>query len=122
VSRLCGFYPGICLTTEGKARKNHSQGSALFCYSVALSRHNFELLISNGECQQLLQPNVYCIVLYCIVLYCIVFYFSLFYFIVFYCIVLYCIVLYCTVLYCIVLYCQTNDNLAVDMSLSRAEK
>jgi len=27
VPRLCGLYPGICLTTEGKARKNLSQGS-----------------------------------------------------------------------------------------------
>jgi hypothetical protein len=27
VSRLRGFYPGICLTTEEKARKNLSQGS-----------------------------------------------------------------------------------------------
>ena len=27
VPRLCGFYPGICLTTEEKARKNISQGS-----------------------------------------------------------------------------------------------
>ena len=25
--RLCKFYPGICLTTEKKARKNLSQGS-----------------------------------------------------------------------------------------------
>ena len=24
--RLCEFYPGICLTTEGKARKDLSQG------------------------------------------------------------------------------------------------
>ena len=24
--RLCGFYPGICRTTEEKARKNLSQG------------------------------------------------------------------------------------------------
>jgi len=24
VPRLCGFYPGICLTTEEKARKNLS--------------------------------------------------------------------------------------------------
>jgi len=24
--RLCEFYPGICLTTEEKARKNLSQG------------------------------------------------------------------------------------------------
>jgi hypothetical protein len=27
VPRLCAFYPGICLTTEEKARKNLSQGS-----------------------------------------------------------------------------------------------
>jgi len=27
VPRLCGSYPGICLTTEEKARKNLSQGS-----------------------------------------------------------------------------------------------
>ena len=27
VPRLCKFYPGICLTTEEKARKNLSQGS-----------------------------------------------------------------------------------------------
>jgi hypothetical protein len=26
VPRLCEFYPGICLTAEEKARKNHSQG------------------------------------------------------------------------------------------------
>jgi hypothetical protein len=26
VHRLCEFYPGICLTTEEKARKNLSQG------------------------------------------------------------------------------------------------
>jgi len=27
VSRLCELHPGICLTTEEKARKNPSQGS-----------------------------------------------------------------------------------------------
>jgi len=27
VPRLCWLYPGICLTTEEKARKNLSQGS-----------------------------------------------------------------------------------------------
>jgi hypothetical protein len=27
VPRLCGFYPGICLTTEKKSPKNFSQGS-----------------------------------------------------------------------------------------------
>jgi hypothetical protein len=27
VPRLCGIYPGICLTTEEKTRKNLSQGS-----------------------------------------------------------------------------------------------
>jgi len=29
VPRLCGFYPGICLTTEEEARKNLSQGSCM---------------------------------------------------------------------------------------------
>ena len=27
VPRLCDVYPGICLPTEGKARKNLTQGS-----------------------------------------------------------------------------------------------
>jgi len=27
VNRLCEFYPGICLTTEGVSQKNLSQGS-----------------------------------------------------------------------------------------------
>jgi hypothetical protein len=27
MTRLCGLYPGICLTTEEKAWKNLSQGS-----------------------------------------------------------------------------------------------
>jgi len=29
VPRLCELYPGICLTTEEKARKNLSQGSRI---------------------------------------------------------------------------------------------
>jgi hypothetical protein len=29
VHRLCGVYPGICLRTEEKARKNPSQGSRI---------------------------------------------------------------------------------------------
>jgi len=29
VPRLCEFYPGICLTTEGKARINLSQGKKI---------------------------------------------------------------------------------------------
>jgi hypothetical protein len=30
VPRLCEFYPGICLTTEEKARKNLNQGKRNF--------------------------------------------------------------------------------------------
>jgi hypothetical protein len=30
VPRLCEFYPGICLTTEEKTRKNFSQGKKNF--------------------------------------------------------------------------------------------
>ena len=33
VSRLCGFYPVICLTTEEKARKNLSQGGHTYSYN-----------------------------------------------------------------------------------------
>ena len=46
--RLCGFYPGICLTTEEKARKNLSQGSRrvpagtmkIHKYTKRIHRHN----------------------------------------------------------------------------------
>jgi len=34
VPRLCGFYPGICLTTKEKARKNLSPS---FCVSYAVT-------------------------------------------------------------------------------------
>jgi hypothetical protein len=34
VPRLCGFNPGICLTTEEKARENFSQGSLLPYYII----------------------------------------------------------------------------------------
>jgi hypothetical protein len=33
VPRLCKLDPGICLTTEEKARKNLSQGIKLYCYN-----------------------------------------------------------------------------------------
>jgi len=33
VPRLCGFYPGICPTTEEKARKNLSLGSPILTYN-----------------------------------------------------------------------------------------
>jgi hypothetical protein len=38
VPRLCEFYPGICLTTEEKARKNHSQGNRRVLVYI-LSKH-----------------------------------------------------------------------------------
>jgi len=47
VSRLCGLYPGICLTTEEKARKNLSQGSRrvpagkikIYKHTIRIHRH-----------------------------------------------------------------------------------
>ena len=36
--RLCGFYPGICLTTEEEARKNLSQGSHGRVREIAVRR------------------------------------------------------------------------------------
>jgi hypothetical protein len=41
VPHLCGFYPGICLTNEEKARKNLSQGNRRVPAGTnALSHHN----------------------------------------------------------------------------------
>jgi hypothetical protein len=44
--RLCGFYPGICLTTEQKAWKNLSQGSHTQTYNVVIigSNESFKTL------------------------------------------------------------------------------
>jgi hypothetical protein len=43
LARLCGFYPGICFTTEEKAWKNLSQGSHTYLDLSTLShkRHDF---------------------------------------------------------------------------------
>ena len=46
--RLCGFYPGICLTSDEKARKNLSEGSRrvpvgtmkIYKHTVRIHRHN----------------------------------------------------------------------------------
>jgi hypothetical protein len=46
VPHLCGFYPGICLTNEEKARKNLSQGSRrvlvgkMKIHTIRVHRHN----------------------------------------------------------------------------------
>jgi len=40
VPRLSGFYPGICLTTEEKARKNLSQ-----CYTYFVTDNTGSLLL-----------------------------------------------------------------------------
>ena len=48
VPRLCGFYPGICLTTEEKARKNLSQDRRIVSadtmkihkQTIRIHRHN----------------------------------------------------------------------------------
>ena len=37
VPRICGFYPGICLTTEEKARKNLSQSTVYIFKSTVYS-------------------------------------------------------------------------------------
>jgi len=50
VRRLCGLYPGICLTTEEKARVNLSQGSqrvppgtmTIHKHTIRIHRHNNE--------------------------------------------------------------------------------
>jgi hypothetical protein len=48
VRRLCGLYPGICLSTEEKARKNVIQGSRrvpagmmkIHKHTIKIRRHN----------------------------------------------------------------------------------
>jgi hypothetical protein len=37
VPRLCEFYPGICHTTDEKARKNLSQGKKNLPFTLVLS-------------------------------------------------------------------------------------
>ena len=37
VPRLCEFYPGICLTTDEKARKNLSQGKIIIVIILGIS-------------------------------------------------------------------------------------
>jgi len=44
VPRLCGFYPGICLATEEKARKNISQGS-LDKHTIRIHSHNNKITL-----------------------------------------------------------------------------
>jgi hypothetical protein len=38
VPRVCEFYPGICLTTEGKAGRNLSQGKKNSEYSIHITK------------------------------------------------------------------------------------
>jgi len=40
VLRLCGFYPGICLTTEEKARKKTSVRVAIRKNTIRIHSHN----------------------------------------------------------------------------------
>ena len=53
VPRLCKFYPGICLTTEEKARKNLSQGkknlSQVKKTSVRVQYTNYQNTHTGGE-------------------------------------------------------------------------
>jgi len=50
VPHLCGFYPGICLITEEKARKNLSQGRRrvpddtmkIHKHTIRIHRHNYK--------------------------------------------------------------------------------
>jgi len=48
VRRLCELYPGICLTTEEKARKNLSQGSRRMLVGTMKAEYT-EQSIHNGK-------------------------------------------------------------------------
>ena len=47
--RLCGFYPGICLTTEEKARKTLSQGSPMCTSQYEAGRVTLPLAADPAE-------------------------------------------------------------------------
>ena len=50
VPHLCGFYPGICLTTEEKARKNLSQGSRRVpAGTMKMHKHTLSYKIQHGS-------------------------------------------------------------------------
>ena len=57
VPRLCGFYPGICPTTEEKARKTLSQGSSLR-RNVKNGSGSFVLSTPRQKCRVKEQQNI----------------------------------------------------------------
>jgi len=58
VPHLCGFYPGICLTTEGKARKNLSQVSRRVPAStMRINKHTIRIHRHNNKNTQITVLN-----------------------------------------------------------------
>jgi len=50
VPRLCEFYPGICFTTEQKARKNLSQGSGkVLAGTMKIHKHTIRIHKHNNK-------------------------------------------------------------------------
>jgi len=50
VPRLCGFYPGICLTTEEKARKILSQSSRIVpAGTMKIHKHTIGIHTHNNK-------------------------------------------------------------------------
>jgi hypothetical protein len=66
VPHLCGFYPGIWLTTEEKARKNLSQGSRrvpagtmkIHKHTIRIHRYTYSLKLK-AKCQRSLDYKEY---------------------------------------------------------------
>jgi len=67
VPRLCGFCPGICLTTEEKAWKNLSQGSQrvpagtmkVHKHTIRIHRHNNKKTIKIHKLQYYTETQPY---------------------------------------------------------------
>jgi hypothetical protein len=59
VPSLCEFYPDICLTTEEKARKNLSQGNALYTLTPLYS-HSYTFQPSSGHPQEVSKQYLTC--------------------------------------------------------------
>jgi len=55
VPHLCGVYPGVCLTTEEKARKNLSQGSRRVPVgTIKIHKHTIIIRRYNNKIHKLL--------------------------------------------------------------------
>jgi len=70
VPHLCGFYPGICLTTEEKVRKNLNQGSRRVpAGTMKIHKHTIRIRRHNNKNTKITVLNSYKIIYYILCMY-----------------------------------------------------